>query len=87
VDAATDDDFLSPDPDPDPDPDLDPEPELDPEPDPESEDFELPESLVELEDLADSEPEDELSDEPFDPLAAPSLPAGTVLAPVRLSVR
>jgi hypothetical protein len=50
--------------------------------------FELPESLDEVDDLAASEPEDELSDEePFDPLAAPSLPAGTVLDPVRLSVR
>jgi hypothetical protein len=48
---------------------------------------ELPESLDELDDLAESEPADELSDEePFEPLAAPSL-AGTVLDPVRLSVR
>jgi hypothetical protein len=79
VEAATD-DFLSP------------EPELDPD-----EDEELPESLDEpdeldeldeLPDFAESEPEDELSAAvPLDPLAAPSLPAGTVLAPLRLSVR
>jgi hypothetical protein len=76
VDAATDEDFLSPEPEVD---DVD---ELD--------ELELPESPDELdEDLADSElaeddPSDE--DEPFDPLA-PSLPAETVLDPFRLSVR
>jgi hypothetical protein len=72
---------------------LSPEPELDPD-----EDEELPESLDELDELdelpdfaasePESEPEDELSAAvPLDPLAAPSLPAGTVLAPLRLSVR
>jgi hypothetical protein len=65
-----------------------PEPELDFEP------FELPESLDELDELdelddfAVSELLDELSvEEPFDPLAAVSLPAGTVFDPERLSVR
>jgi hypothetical protein len=84
VDVATDDDFLSPEPAED-DPDED-----DPaEDDPEEDEPELLESLDELDDFADSElPADEPSDEddPFDPLA-PSLPAATVLAPLRLSVR
>jgi hypothetical protein len=86
LEAATDEedfDFFSPPPEP-------AEVELPEPPDapelPESLD-ELPESLDELDDLAESEPADELSDEePFEPLAAPSL-AGTVLDPVRLSVR
>ena len=61
---------------------LSPVPELEPEL------LELPESLDELDDLADSELLDELSvEEPFDPLAALSLLAGTVLDPERLSVR
>jgi hypothetical protein len=85
VDAATDEDFLSP--DPEPDPELLDFPESLDFPDsldlPESPDF--PESPDELDDLPESEPTDELSDE--DPLAAPSLPAGTVLDPFRLSVR
>jgi len=53
-------------------------------------DFELPESLEELPEdplFAASEPLEELSEDPLDPLAAESLPAGTVLEPVRLSVR
>jgi hypothetical protein len=56
-------------------------------------DFELPESLLPdplLSDplFAESELPDELSDDdPLDPFAEPSLAAGTLLAPFRLSVR
>jgi hypothetical protein len=54
-------------------------------------DLELPESLLaELPDdslFAASEPLEELSEDPLDPLAAESLLAGTVLEPFRLSVR
>jgi hypothetical protein len=54
-------------------------------------DLELPESLLaELPDdplFAASEPLEELSEDPLDPLAAESLLAGTALEPVRLSVR
>jgi hypothetical protein len=87
VEAATDEDFLSdflslpPD-----DFDESDEPEDPDEPD-------EPESPDELVDFEESELPDELSaDDPFDPLAEPSLAepslaAGTVLAPARLSVR
>jgi hypothetical protein len=54
-------------------------------------DLELPESLLagvpEDPFFAASEPLDELSEDPLDPLAAVSLLAGTVLEPFRLSVR
>jgi hypothetical protein len=73
VDAATD-DFLSP------------EPELDPEVDPPDE----PESeeLEDSDDFPASDVVDEPSaDGPLEPFAAPSLPAATVLDPLRLSVR
>jgi hypothetical protein len=51
-------------------------------------DFELPESLLAESLLAESEPAEELSDDdPLDPFAEPSLAAGTVLEPFRLSVR
>jgi hypothetical protein len=51
-------------------------------------DFELPESLLAESLLAESEPPEELSDDdPLDPLPEPSLAAGTVLEPFRLSVR
>jgi hypothetical protein len=53
--------------------------------------LEPPESLLPelLEDplFAASEPLDELSEDPLDPLAAESLAAGTALEPFRLSVR
>ena len=81
VEAATDEDFLSDFLSPLPD-DVD-----------ESDEPEEPESPDELVDFEESELPDELSaDEPFDPLAEPSLAepslaAGTVLAPARLSVR
>jgi hypothetical protein len=85
VEAATDEDFLSdflslpPDDfDESDDPD---EPE-------DSDELPEPESPDELVDFEESELPDELSaDDPFDPLAEPSLAAGTVLAPARLSVR
>jgi hypothetical protein len=85
VDAATDEGFLSP---------LPEEPEEAEEPD--EDPFELddpdepaePESPDELADFEDSELPDELSDDdPLDPLAEPSLAAGTLLAAARLSVR
>lgn len=60
---------------------------------PELADLEVPESLPELAELLfDPSPFDEVSADPFDPEAAPSwpalsLPAPTVLEPLRLSVR
>ena len=80
------DDFLPPEPEPEPEP----EAELDPEPDPddEPEEPEEPEELEDSDDFPDSDLAGELSvDEPLEPLAAPSLPAATVLEPFRLSVR
>jgi len=54
-------------------------------------DLELPESLLaELPEdplFAESEPLEELSEDPLDPLVVESLLAGTVLEPLRLSVR
>jgi hypothetical protein len=50
-------------------------------------DFELPESLPFDPLFAASEPLEELSEDPLDPLAAESLLAGTALEPFRLSVR
>jgi hypothetical protein len=81
VDAATE-DFLPPEP---PEPPELPEPELDPESDPLDELEEEPEELEDSADFPLSDFAEELSaEEPFDPA---SLPAATVLAPFRLSVR
>jgi hypothetical protein len=50
-------------------------------------DFELPESLPFDAVLAESDPDELSDDDPLEPLAEPSLAAGTALEPFRLSVR
>jgi hypothetical protein len=88
VEAATDEDFLSDFLSPLPDDFEESDDPDEPEDPDELDEPESPDELVDFEESEESELPDELSaDDPFDPLAEPSLAAGTVLAPARLSVR